>query len=202
MRVFTKPDHLSSKFLNGLSEQAKGRSAWFFAFWALLFFQFTVISKLSSSIESSEKILIPYNVAVNKGEIKFSTDYSVGTDYIKLIAEADAFLWGNTRPDNATAIKHKFLNRFHPKLYSEAKEDILREANADRLREVTRSFDTIKTYSDKEGRIRIDGITAIDIAGIQGPAKKISLLISYMKGAGGYPYIVGWENVNTKGLDL
>lgn len=200
--MFSKrPDHLSSKFLNGLSEQAKGRSAWFFAFIALLMYQFFVISKLESSLENGEKILIPYNIATSSEEINFSSDYSEGTNYIMLIAEADVILWGNTRPDNVTGIKQKFLKRFHPDLYRQAKDEELKMANSDKLREVTRSFDIEETYIDRKGRIRVDGISYIDVAGVKGPALKESVIVSYKKGSSGYPYIIGWEKVRTEGIN-
>lgn len=193
-----KPSHSSSKFLNGLAEQAKGRTAWMYAFLCLLVYQFFVISKLEDAISNGEKILVPYSVATATSEIGFSADYSEGTNYLMLIAEADALLWGNSRPDNAVAQKEKFLRRFHPKLYRVAKEEIIKDAQTDTLREVTRSFVPEKTYIDKEGRIRVDGLTQVDIAGIDSPPMEESLIISYSKGSNGYPYIIGWEKVETR----
>jgi len=193
----SKSDHLSSKFLNGLSEQAKGRSAWFFAFWALMLYQVFVIGSLSESIEKGERILVPYALHTADKNITYSSDFTEGTDYIKLIAEADVILQKNSRPDNIAAKTNKFLRRLHPELFRQAKESLLNEATSNALREVTTSFRVLESFADDDGRIRVDGLLKVDVAGIQGPSAKTTVIVTYKKGASGYPFISGWEIVPT-----
>jgi hypothetical protein len=101
----------SSKFLDGLLYQAKNASAWMLAFIILSIVFIFFLVKHFNYISDDRRILVPYSVATLGDKVEYTGNFNSETNYIYLVAEADALLYANWRSEDVVNRTKRFIER-------------------------------------------------------------------------------------------
>lgn len=120
----------SSKWLDGLLFQAKNASGWMLAFIILAMVFVFFLVKHFNYIGEDRRILVPYSVATLGNKIEYTDNFNSESNYIYLVAEADALLFGNWRSKDVVKRTTRFIERLSRSARRVNEKDLLSIADA------------------------------------------------------------------------
>lgn len=190
-RKGTKID--SNRFLDGLHEQAKTKSAWFWAFIFLGLLHFYEIRLHSNTDSTNRQILIPYTVAIGNSKVEYQNDITNGSLYYSKLAENDIMIYGNWNSDTVERSMQMFSSRLHPSLAPQFSKELLESAKINSEREVTQQLIITEQTKWAGDKIKVTALVSQYLGAERIAYENREFIITFQTGADNIPMIVGFD---------